>query len=153
MLAWKSFVLTINESVLHPIVYLRLASFRRQVTLVHGDPEVTTWPIDCVSTKKGFEQRVEEELIIAHHITLIIKFQTMNLVAMNAKFNVLTSSAGNYMFKVNNRKNTRTRCEICSKLIIKTPERRQWRRSGVLIVNFEHILHLVLMFLLLTSSR
>ena len=30
--------------------------------------------------------------------------------------------AGNYMFKVNNR-NTRTRCEICSKLTIKTPER------------------------------
>ena len=31
--------------------------------------------------------------------------------------------AGNCMFKVNNR-NTRTRCEICSKLTIKTPERR-----------------------------
>ena len=29
----------------------------------------------------------------------------------------------NYMFKVNNR-NTRTRCGICSKLTIKTPERR-----------------------------
>ena len=33
-------------------------------------------------------------------------------------------SAGNYIFKGNNR-NTRTRCEICSKLTIKTPERRQ----------------------------
>ena len=60
-------------------------------------------------------------------------------------------TAGNYMFKVNNR-NTRTRCEICSKLTIKTPERRQ-RRSGVFIVNFEHISHLVLVFLLLTLSR
>ena len=39
------------------------------------------------------------------------------------------------MFKVNNR-NTRTRCEICSKLNTKTPERRQWRPSGVFIVNF-----------------
>ena len=58
----------------------------------------------------------------------------------------------NYMFKVNNR-NTRTRCEICLKLTIKTPERRQWRRSGVFIVNFEHISHLVLVFLLLTLSR
>ena len=38
------------------------------------------------------------------------------------------------MFKVNNR-NTRTRREICSKLTIKTPE----RRSGVFIVNLEHI--------------
>ena len=31
--------------------------------------------------------------------------------------------AGNYMFKINNR-NTRTRCEICLNLTIKTPERR-----------------------------
>ena len=30
-------------------------------------------------------------------------------------------------------------CEICSKLIIKTPEGRQLPRSGVLIVNFECI--------------
>ena len=41
-----------------------------------------------------------------------------------------------YLLKVNYR-NTRTRCKICSKLIIKTPERR-WRRSGIFIVNFEH---------------
>ena len=61
-------------------------------------------------------------------------------------------AVGNYMFKVNNR-NTRTRCEICSKLTIKTSERRHWRRSGVFIVNFEHISHLVLKFLLLTLSR
>ena len=59
---------------------------------------------------------------------------------------------GSYMFKVNNI-NTRTRREICSQLTIKTPERRQWRRSGVFIVNFEHILHLVLMFLLLILRR
>ena len=31
--------------------------------------------------------------------------------------------AGIYLLKVNTR-NTRTRCEICSKLTIKTPERR-----------------------------
>ena len=55
--------------------------------------------------------------------------------------------AGNYMFKVNNR-NTRARYEICSKLTIKTPE----RRSGVFIVNFEHISHLVPVFLLLTGK-
>ena len=55
------------------------------------------------------------------------------------------------LFKVNNRK-TSTRREICSKLTIKTPERRQWRRSSVFIVNFEHISHLVPMFLLLTLN-
>ena len=40
------------------------------------------------------------------------------------------------MFKVNNR-NTRTRCEISSKLIIKTPEGLNWPSSSVSIVNFE----------------
>ena len=59
--------------------------------------------------------------------------------------------AGNYMFKVNNR-NTRTRREICSKLTIKIPEGRQMRRSGTFILNFEHISHLVLVFLLLTLN-
>ena len=52
---------------------------------------------------------------------------------------------GNYMFKVNNR-NSRARCEICSKLTIKN------ERSGVFIVNIEHISHLVLVFLLLTLN-
>ena len=64
---------------------------------------------------------------------------------------LINTQAGNYIFKVNNR-NTRTRCEICSKLTIKTPERRQWRCSSV-IVNFEHITYLVLVILLLTLSR
>ena len=36
--------------------------------------------------------------------------------------------SGNYMFKVNNG-NSRTRCEICSKLTIKTLERHQWQGS------------------------
>ena len=56
-----------------------------------------------------------------------------------------------YLLKVNNR-NTRTRCEICSKLTARTLERRYWRRSGVFVVNFEHISHLVLVFLLLTLN-
>ena len=57
-----------------------------------------------------------------------------------------------YLFKINN-KNTRKRCEICSELTIKTPEWRHWRRSGVFIVNFELILHLFLVFLLLTWNK
>ena len=58
-------------------------------------------------------------------------------------------STGIYLFKVNNR-NTRARWEMCSTLTIKTLKLRQWCRSGFLIVNFEHISHLVLVFLLLT---
>ena len=41
------------------------------------------------------------------------------------------------MFKVNNSK---------------TPEHCHWRRSGVFIVNTEHILHLAVVFLLLTLN-
>ena len=59
--------------------------------------------------------------------------------------------ANNYLFKINNR-NFRKRCVICSKLTLKTPEWCYWCRSGVFIVNFEHISHLFLVFLLLTLS-
>ena len=56
------------------------------------------------------------------------------------------------MFHVNNR-NSRKRCETSSQLPIKTLERRQWRRSGVFIVNSTHVLHFFLVFLLLTLNR
>ena len=61
-----------------------------------------------------------------------------------------TYPSGNYMFKVNN-KNTRTKCEICPKLTIKT-ERSHWHCSGVFVVNFGHISHYALVFLLLILS-
>ena len=47
--------------------------------------------------------------------------------------------AGICLVKVNNR-NNRTRCEICSKLTIKIPERRHSPCSIVSIVNFEHVI-------------
>ena len=54
--------------------------------------------------------------------------------------------AGIYLLKVNNR-NTTARCEICSKSTIKTTG-----RSGVFIVNFEHISYLLLVLLLITLN-
>ena len=42
-----------------------------------------------------------------------------------------------YLLKVNNR-NTREKCEICSKLTINIPEQRQLRRSGMLTLNIFH---------------
>ena len=54
------------------------------------------------------------------------------------RFEIIFSPNGIYLLKVNNR-STRTRCEICSK-------------SAVFIVNFEHISHLALVFLLLTLN-
>ena len=68
---------------------------------------------------------------------------------MDFKSVSFTFLAGIYLFKVNKR-NTKKRCAICSKLTIKTPESCH---SGVFIANFEHVLHLVLVFLLLTLSR
>ena len=63
--------------------------------------------------------------------------------------NFNTFQVGINMFKVKN-KNTGTRCEICSKLTIKTPERRQFAIS---IFNSEHVLHLVLVLLKLTLNK
>ena len=79
---------------------------------------------------------------------------TLLLIPLEIRFHEFSRwfPAGIYLFRVKNR-NSRTICEICSKLTIKTPERRQWRYSGVFIVNFEHILHLVLLFVLLTLNR
>ena len=45
--------------------------------------------------------------------------------------------ANKYMLKDHN-KNTRTRCEINSKLIIKTPDQRHWPHSDVFLVNFTY---------------
>ena len=41
-------------------------------------------------------------------------------------------------------------CEICSKLTIKIPEQSQFR-SDIFIINFEVILHIVLIFPFLSS--
>ena len=53
-----------------------------------------------------------------------------------------------YLFKVNDG-NTRTKREICSKLAINIPE----RPSGVFIIDFRQISHIVLVFSLLTLSK
>ena len=88
---------------------------------------------------------ITRTLFIATQVYRVISTIRNNLV------NVIIS-AGIYLFKVNSR-NTRARCEICLKLTIKTRERCQCHRSGVLIVNFEHIPHLVLVLLLLTLNK
>ena len=56
-----------------------------------------------------------------HHHTIKIIKSTCNIISSNVWWSL---PAGIYLFKVSNR-NTRTRCELCSKLTIKTPKRRQ----------------------------
>ena len=64
--------------------------------------------------------------------------KTTKLNQLQLKKQTLKYLAGIYLFKINN-ENTKKMCKICSNLPIKTPERRQWRRFGVFIVNFEQI--------------
>ena len=61
---------------------------------------------------------------------------------------ILYHPANKYMPTASNRNITK-RCEICSKITIMPPE----GRSGVLIINFEYILYLFLVFLLLNLRR
>ena len=62
-----------------------------------------------------------------------------------------TYLADTYLLKINNR-NTRIKCETCSKLTIKTLEQCHWRHSVIFIVNFEDISPFGLAFLFLTLN-
>ena len=46
------------------------------------------------------------------------------------------------MLKIRNKK-TRTRCEICSKLTIKTPEQHRCSCSGIFSCQLKHISHVI----------
>ena len=84
--------------------------------------------------------------IYLYYLSLFNNIFQVNVIFLCPLKTRNTDPAGNCMFKVSNR-NTRTSCEIFSKLTIKTPERCHWRRSGVFIVNFENISHLSVVFL------
>ena len=83
------------------------------------------------------------------NIKVVINLRSMTKATFVAQ---KINPANIYLFKVSNR-NTRISCEVCSKLTIKTPERLHWGRSGVFIVNFEHISHLFQVFLLLILDK
>ena len=68
------------------------------------------------------------------------------------KWNINLDPNSIYLFKLSNG-DTRTMGEICSKLIIKTLERRHWGRSGVFVVDFEQISRIVLLLSLLTLGK
>ena len=60
-----------------------------------------------------------------------------------------SSPTGIHLFKFSNYI-SKTKCKICSKLTIETPEQRQQHRSGVFVVIFDHIFQ---RFLLLTLNK
>ena len=93
-------------------------------------------------------------IFLENQVIVFLCFLYFFRSVLSFEFDVISKyyPANIYLFKVNNR-NSRKKCGICSKLTIKTPERRHWRRSDVFIVNFEHISHLFLVFLLFTLNK
>ena len=81
----------------------------------------------AVITKRKQNKKNEKQNVVSLSIQLFKMVLTSILLTSNL--------ASNYMLKVND-KNTRTRCEICSKLTVKKLEWRQWCRFGVFTVNF-----------------
>ena len=75
-----------------------------------------------------------------HHWVYVICVYKVNMWIISMIFKLIIFAANIYLFKVNS-KNTRKKCEICSKLT-KTPERRHWRHDV-----------LSLLFLLLTLNK
>ena len=65
---------------------------------------------------------------------------------------VFTDNYSQLTFTCSNQQQVVKKCEICSKLT-KTKERRELRRSGVFIVNFEHMSQVFLLSLLLTFNK
>ena len=73
-----------------------------------------------------FKTRWKDELLLHAYIPETVA-GVFFIIKLKLKVNIVWNWAhppGKYMFKVNNR-NTRTRCEICSKLTIRTSKRRQ----------------------------
>ena len=116
---------------------------------------ISTRIVNVKVARMVLANKTEREAVLAFAVANILIICNSQFMKCANHLIMLSASgynlAGIYLFKVKNR-NTRARCEICSKLTIKTPERR-WCRFGVSIFNFEHIPHLVLVFLFLTLSR
>ena len=74
-------------------------------------------------------------------------------VNIRALFRSKARSSGRHLLVQSNNRNTTKICEIFSKLLKKTPERRHWRRFRVLIVNFEQISHVVLVYFIVDFEQ
>ena len=88
-----------------------------------GDPKLGVKSVEILDRLTRSQER---NIIVERLITVIVD----DCTSLNSLSNLFSRAngedpAGIYLLKVNNR-NTRTRCEICSKLTIKKPERRQW---------------------------
>ena len=118
---WKFWILpyTPKEMILFSISSIRCNIFRG-ICLI--------WYISQWSQKRVSKERQDVHLLTRNKL---LKVLYVRLYSENSH------PAGNYMFEVNN-KNTKRKCEICSKLTIKTTEQCQWRQ--LLFLNILHTL-------------
>ena len=113
--------------------------------------------VSCIKESKISENNISmtgklKRLSSERGASRLTKFSNSQKPAQNRSKFVREVSASIYFFRVSHG-NSRARCELCSKLTIKTPERRHWCRSGFFIVKFEQIFHIVLVLLVLTLNK
>ena len=85
--------------------------------------------LNVLSQVRTIQQKNDDIFhILRNVLTLHGTERNKNLKGKSVKkiYRMIVYPVGIYLLKVNNR-NSRKRCEICSKLTIKTPERRHWR--------------------------
>ena len=125
-----------------------------QMCLTNFVCQSVTWNVYYVLNPLSFIFKVFEEII---QVSLKQRFfrKSVHVRQIN-QVNIM--AAGSYLLKVNN-KDTRTKCKICSKLAIKTPERRHCRLEWphLLLNNWEtdfffFFLHILFQILLVSDT-
>ena len=86
------------------------------------------------------------------HMWIIVSIDILLTVSLEETVEDKLYPSQYLLVQVNNG-NAITMCEVCSKLTVKTPERRDWCCSGVFVVNFEQSSQIVLVFPLLTLNN
>ena len=134
----------LNTEFKSTIFVLPIRGTVRLMELRSSSLQVIDWnSVSLAQIKPSFDLRYSDllsNIIVYFYIipqcldTMISSFPFSRHLSL---FQALSFGIG--LLKVNNR-NTRTRCEICSRLSIKTSERRQCGRSGVFIVNFKRVI-------------
>ena len=119
------------------ITLQELVSFRLELTLSiysRAPDFILIIRIPNVTRQAGFGYEIWPIWVQCKTLSKnVFRWYKSRTLAWNWLNKVLVS---NYLFKFSN-KNTEKRCDICSKLTIKSPEQRQWRGPGAFIVNFE----------------
>ena len=140
-----------NKAITIALSFLISASHERVSRVVEGTSKLISG--DC-----GFQKILQGNRPLSAIHAVVLMFTDEHVDQQVAKIEerkkdyTYYNPPNNYLFNANSR-STRKRCEIYSKLTIKIPERRQWRRSVVFNANFQHISHFLQLFLQLALNK